>query len=1224
MDGRMMKLVSDPPPYNSTRTISSAPSFLCAVASAIRDSNRSILEEYLQGCDPLGVDKAFGNVSVQMHWGSSTFDVKPTFHRDYLWRLLTVSATVKGARVLASMDSDSTKITETLLREGDIYLSCPLFQHTPRFFYATPENPSIAVHWSFLVESSDFSQIDDERQYFIENTLASRFDALAEKFQLPSLGKIIQHEALLHAARCATSGFAKLQSLNTLDGLYHLVSNASRTAFRDALRDCSVARMLLHTEAVDASTGGYPPAVRFTINAAGEVQVGLGRRGISQIGEFCISIGKVRFAFIPIRLVPIERGKNMHSNVVIVDTHRKTIHLFEPHGSDPSAAAHGPTFVGYYKKDSYYPNFRRFIREIKFFDDYKIKVPTDYQPAVFGQSQSQVVGSCDRWCSLWSSLFMVFAAKRSPEYFITFVNRLHQCGCLRPWIMFMLSTHQTWMQPNELIQADMFWPGVNGSRSSGPPAPLPPPPPPPAPLPPPYTAREAEDARRMFGSEWPSDTDGDGPVDTNAELKNACQNNPGVTAKGEIWHPGMFTNTSGVFKMREAEDARRMVGFEWPSDTDEDSPVDTDAELKNACQSNLGTTAEGDIWHPGLSSSTSTGQIWRPGVFTPAPSCQPYEPETLDRELELIVQRHNKKRLKKDTEATPKRKIGRPVKFLDPLSKQAIRRARDQQRRVEVLRDPSSRRPRGRPRSKNAKDSKRAAEKRISRVQDQVFKVTSAASQQLAKYSSSHLDSWAEAFGDGPTNTLLNVVRKVASTPGGSKRMPDLAAGELKRQMLEQVGVGTCQMIKEQVGRGMKQTVTKWTSAYVDNIRLFAEEVGLSKRYVEDAQKSVKVAAICRLNYDLKTCGPLYHRAICSQKSKIIECFFLRISTVRSGQRSTKSKRFRELPMTQRQIAVKWYSEFPEYCREAALTWQDWYSNLLNKPKLKTFEALVLNSVKSTPPDTKSLAHELKTRAAEAVKRYQEHLRGSRFRWRGASACHATSQLRYKEYEAQCIAKEAAELDLLSKLDGDDQQITAEEDDIDTTLSCKIIEPPSLKYVLKVIKDLGYTWSSRVHPTECPIHERGPTATALHDKACMELHVQKQVWEKAKEKLNEVASEEKKQVRGKAKEKLNEVASQEMDKLSSAENEARKKMADILSKVRELDSEVKHYQRHCEQYRSCRKTIKQKEDHLKPGEAVLYRDFVAQYMSGGGKLSNLVFVVLWNDTKSEGKYTRVN
>jgi hypothetical protein len=41
--------------------------------------------------------------------------------------------------------------------------------------------------------------------------------------------------------------------------------------------------------------------------------------------------------------------------------------------------------------------------------------------------------------------------------------------------------------------------------------------------------------------------------------------------------------------------------------------------------------------------------------------------------------------------------------------------------------------------------------------------------------------------------------------------------------------------------------------------------------------------------------------------------------------------------------------------------------------------------------------------------------------------------------------------------------------------------------------------------------------------------------------------------------------------------------------------------------------MKDLEKRLKPGECILYRDFVNQYNSDGKKVNNLVLVVMWRD-----------
>jgi hypothetical protein len=85
----------------------------------------------------------------------------------------------------------------------------------------------------------------------------------------------------------------------------------------------------------------------------------------------------------------------------------------------------------------------------------------------------------------------------------------------------------------------------------------------------------------------------------------------------------------------------------------------------------------------------------------------------------------------------------------------------------------------------------------------------------------------------------------------------------------------------------------------------------------------------------------------------------------------------------------------------------------------------------------------------------------------------------------------------------------------------------------------------------------------------------------------------------------------EVSRLSSLVTPLRQRMA-------ELDKLVDTAQRHQRNYETARKHVKAIEDNLKPGEVLIFRDFVNQYNEDKKKINNLVFVVLRPDPNGVG------
>ena len=553
-------------------------------------------------------------------------------------------------------------------------------------------------------------------------------------------------------------------------------------------------------------------------------------------------------------------------------------------------------------------------------------------------------------------------------------------------------------------------------------------------------------------------------------------------------------------------------------------------------------------------------------------------------------------------------------KHFDPNHPAVKRRIRKERERQGEKRDP------GRPRSENPQNPKDAKRLRIRRLNTKIDEVLKRGSSHLAQFQEQNPDTWAAAFAHSPVNTLLQTARARANTPSGSKSLPDVAEGEAKRQMYEETGRGTCEMIRD--GRfdsrgGCKLNVCSMTLKYVQNIALFAAECEVRKGYAAKAKRNIQVAPCLKLCYSLKTTPASYRREAGAELSKVIEVFFLRHSQCRSGQRDRKRSKFREVPMKYKDLGVKWYSFFPEYCREAAQMWPKWAQGLSTKRRLTQFEASVVAAVNSTPANSHGIEREIRLRQQEAIIHYSDKLRQARLAWRGASLCNST--IGNAEYDKRVQETEQAQLDELEQLDKDGTDIPDVEEE-NVSLSLAKVKVPKIELVFKVVKKLGYSWSQNVYPTECPIHDKGPVCVVEFENKTKALTKALADWEDAQRKL--YCLRENKDVReNKEGQQNTEDAATAAAAVSEAS--ARAKWSEMLGEVRKLDDEKRTYERHCKQYKVCRGTIKQIEARLKPGEAVLYRDFVSQYMTGGAKLSNLVFVVLWHDETKVGKFKKV-
>ena len=167
------------------------------------------------------------------------------------------------------------------------------------------------------------------------------------------------------------------------------------------------------------------------------------------------------------------------------------------------------------------------------------------------------------------------------------------------------------------------------------------------------------------------------------------------------------------------------------------------------------------------------------------------------------------------------------------------------------------------------------------------------------------------------------------------------------------------------------------------------------------------------------------------------------------------------------------------------------------------------------------------------------------------------------------------------------------------------IKPPRMETFWKIISGAGIKWSTNIHPHECPLHDTGPQLKGLIAAAEQIEAANDAKLATAKEAIYEyLRLEDDTDSYASDLVSLRLVESKCLDNISHAKTE--------LRKYRDLHT---RYERHLQQYEVCRPILTLLESKIGPGEALMYRDFVNQYMGSGGKLANLVLVVLWRTRK---------
>jgi hypothetical protein len=145
-----------------------------------------------------------------------------------------------------------------------------------------------------------------------------------------------------------------------------------------------------------------------------------------------------------------------------------------------------------------------------------------------------------------------------------------------------------------------------------------------------------------------------------------------------------------------------------------------------------------------------------------------------------------------------------------------------------------------------------------------------------------------------------------------------------------------------------------------------------------------------------------------------------------------------------------------------------------------------------------------------------------------------------------------------------DEKETPGDVEVETPPSVEQYHVPAMSTFWGVLKEKKIRYTRAIHAHECPLHDNGP----LWELQSLQV-VDARIFKPGDEGLK--------------------------------------------MRQRELAAKVKRYRLHIEQYEIQRPFIKDLERNLKPGECVLYRDFVNQYNANQAKVANLQLVILSRD-----------
>ena len=126
----------------------------------------------------------------------------------------------------------------------------------------------------------------------------------------------------------------------------------------------------------------------------------------------------MKHRFIPINLQIIVPGVGTHANVILIDSHKKTIELFEPHGNRGEQSELESISRAYYKVSK---NVQRFFS--RYLPDFKYIPPSTYEPKEALQARLDAFSGL---CVTWSILYLHYRVLNPdvpPKKLVNYIDK---------------------------------------------------------------------------------------------------------------------------------------------------------------------------------------------------------------------------------------------------------------------------------------------------------------------------------------------------------------------------------------------------------------------------------------------------------------------------------------------------------------------------------------------------------------------------------------------------------------------------------------------------------------------------------------------------------------------------------------------------------------------------------------------------------------------------------
>ena len=173
--------------------------------------------------------------------------------------------------------------------------------------------------------------------------------------------------------------------------------------------------------------------------------------------------------------------------------------------------------------------------------------------------------------------------------------------------------------------------------------------------------------------------------------------------------------------------------------------------------------------------------------------------------------------------------------------------------------------------------------------------------------------------------------------------------------------------------------------------------------------------------------------------------------------------------------------------------------------------------------------------------------------------------------------------------------------------------PCSEEVFWRILTDNKIKFTTTVRPTNCPIHEMGPSNVRAFREALLE----EQLLEAEFNRTTGLLDDRKRLLDARRPEeegRQNDADEADLRACTEAVNQAKSELLKVGQKKLKLQKQVELYHKHVAQYETSRAEVNKIMENLGPDECLVYRDFVNQHSwYDNTKVCNLILVLIWKE-----------